>query len=73
MQCLRTDYAVCCGWLVCCNFVTCTMLAAEMVLPAPADVPFGDEQANRYWLTPNGDRLGYDPNVRNVLCPSCRS
>lgn len=29
-----------------------------------ADVPFEDDSANRYWLTPTGDKLGYDPNVR---------
>ena len=46
------------------------MLAAEPASRAATDVPFEDEQANRYWLTPNGDRLGYDPNVRDGLC-SC--
>ena len=56
---------------VCCNSPSCTMLAAEPPSRAATDVPFEDEQANRYWLTPNGDRLGYDPNVRNVLCPFC--
>ena len=54
----------------CCKSPSCTMLAAEPALRAATDVPFEDEQANRYWLTPNGDRLGYDPNVRDGLC-SC--
>jgi hypothetical protein len=52
---------------VCCNSPSCITLAAEPASRAATDVPFEDEQANRYWLTPNGDRLGYDPNVRNVL------
>lgn len=28
-----------------------------------ADVPFEDEKAGRYWLSPSGEHLGYDPNV----------
>ena len=53
---------------ICRYSVSSVMMAAKLVLPAPTDVPFEDEQANRYWLTPNGDRLGYDPNVRDMLC-----
>lgn len=48
---------------VCCDAIPCEL---KVAIVAAADVPFEDEQANRYWLTPNGDRLGYDPNVSNV-------
>ncbi len=42
----------------------------DIVAACCADVPYEDEDANRYWLTPNGDRLGYDPNV-SLQVPSC--